>query len=150
MARLSDLLINPDKGNDGVDFPYDHGVVWKVARWGNPRFRQEIQKEILRLPEWKRRKFQEGLDEEAISDTIVRRAFGKSCLVGWSGLEDATYSEAKAVELCCDQAFDPVYRELVAFAQRADNYRDNAVEEAAGNSLSSSSGSSNGDGTNEA
>jgi len=148
MGKLNRLLIDPKKDVDGVEFPYAEGVVFIVARWGNPRFQQELNRRMLQMTAWERRKLSSGEDDSLNTDT-VRTVAGKHILVGWKNLEDADgrdipYSEEYSVKLCKDPAFGAVYRDIIAFAQEPANYRDEAIEEISGNSPGGSSGSSSG------
>jgi uncharacterized membrane protein YgcG len=149
VGKIGDLFTDPQKDLDGVEFPYDHGVVWIVARFGNEKFQEEINKRLFRMPEWERRKVLRGESDEHAD--AVKIAFGKFCLVGWRDLENAEgqtilYSQEYSVKLCRDPAFDAVYKEILAFSQNPENYRQEVIEDISGNSPGSSAGGSSGGG----
>jgi hypothetical protein len=141
MGKLSKILIDTDRSAEGVDFPYDEGIVWKVARWGNPAFQQDLTNRLAKLS----KRDQRG----EVGDDAVKISFGRYCLLGWDDLEDENgrpipYSAERSVAMCRDAAFDPVLNELMIFSKNVDNYRAESIEDAAGNSSSCSSGSSDG------
>lgn len=132
MGKLASVLVDRVADVNGVEMPYDEGIVWIVARWGNPNFTEELNKRLANIPDWERR------NDTDIAKDAVRIAAGKCVLVGWKNLEDEEgnpipYSSEQSVKYCKDPTFEPVYREIVAFAMNANNYRSRKVEEITGN-----------------
>lgn len=145
MGKLSSLKSDPKQDLEGIDMPYDGGVVWKVARWGNPRFNSCIQKTLLSLSPPERRRISEKLDEGDMSADFMREAVARFILVGWSNLDDddgnpIPYTYDQSLKICVEPEYDIVFQEICNFARDVSKYRQTAVEEIAGNSPSSLSG----------
>jgi hypothetical protein len=148
MARLSRIATDTDKASDGQWIEFcpaqkegDKPLELKVARMGNPSYNQRLQ-ELVRPH---RRKVRMGFDEDL--EGFVKIAVAECCLVDWRGMFDdddklIKYSKAKSVEILTDPIYVDLFDFVMEVAGDAAVYREAVTQDAAGNSRSSSTGSS--------
>ncbi len=147
MARLNRIKTNTEQGTEGqwIEFCPAQGdepaLELKIARVGNPKYNQRLQ-ELVRPH---RRKVRMGFDEDL--EEFVKQAVAECVLVGWRGLQDNSgkeipYSKEKSVELLTNPEYSDLFDFVMDVGGDAALYREHALEEAAGNSRRSSTGSS--------
>jgi hypothetical protein len=133
--KLSGIKTDPTKETSGVWFPVGNGARVLVARITSPKYEEYLRK----LGKPYGRAIRAGqIDNEAIEE-ITKKALAKHILLGWEGLEneDGTpieYSLETAYKILTDPEYKDFYRMILDFAQDAEAFRNDAREEAAGNS----------------
>lgn len=142
--KLSDLKTDLDKARNGVWETYIDDFKVKVARSTTPGYISYIQK----YARGQGRAFLEGRNDpktlKAIKP-IIREAAARHLLLDWKGMEDddgneIPYSVEMAVKLLLDPAYDDLYRLIESISQDSALYRFEAMEDDAGNSSESSTG----------
>lgn len=147
MARLNRIATSTERAADGqwVEFCPAQGdepaLELKIARVGNPKYNQRLQ-ELVRPH---RRKVRMGFDEDL--EEFVKVAVAEHVLVDWRGLEDEDgkaipYSKEKSTELLTNPSYSDLFDFVMDVGGDAAVYREQAIEEAAGNSKRSSTGTS--------
>ena len=126
---FSEVKVNNSMAESGVWMDHDDTTSFLIARMGNKKFHAVFNKLIGPY----RRQFESGkLSTEKQTD-IMCKCMSKSILLGWKGLtmdgEALEYSEEKAYELLSMEGADE-FRDLISsYAQDADAYRNDQLEE---------------------
>lgn len=135
---LAQLRVDKEKEIDGVWMDMGDDCRLLIARWRNPKYQERFNRlqsrAITRM---------KSVDLDA-NQRIVRECVAYHCLLGWENLlldkEDVgPYSAELALDLF--KKFPDFLEFVLGYAQEREAYRDNAIEEAKGNSEGSSSGS---------
>lgn len=125
--KISKFATDLDLEEEGVWVEIGDGAKLKVARVGNPRYRERIRQ----LTKPYRNQIRSSTLPEDISDDLVLKAFSECILLDWEGLEDdkgkpITYSKEHAYELLKGLRD---FRSLVAeIAQEQETFRRNEAE----------------------
>lgn len=132
------------KSNEGVWCPVDPTTQIKIARYGNRLFQRALQREMKPYKQM----IDKGALDDDTADLLLVTAMAEGILVDWRGMthggEPLPYTRAAAIELLLDKKFRD-FRELVVnLAQDMQLFREEEIEEDAGNSQSSSDGSVSG------
>lgn len=130
---FSEVKTNSTLSEGGVWMEHDETTSFLVARFGNKKFQAHFQKLINPY----RRQFDAGKLSADKQTDIMCRCMAKCILLGWKGLtmdgEDVEYTEEKAYELLSMDGADE-FRDLVtSYAQDADAFRNEELEEQAKN-----------------
>ena len=148
MARLSRIATDTEKASEGqwVEFcpaqdANDKPLELKIARLGNTAYNQRLQQ----LVRPHRRKVRMGFDEDL--EGFVKSAVAECCLVDWRGLDyhdgkAIKYSKAKSVEIMTNPVYVDLFDFVMEVAGDAAVYREAETAASAGNSRTSSTGSS--------
>lgn len=130
MPKLNRIQTDLGKDEGGIEVNcLGSGIWFKVARLGNPRYQQELEKLC-------KERHIRAVDR--IPRDVLKIAFARGCIRGWSDLEDddgkeIAYSREKCEELFLRPDFEAAYNDLVARAQDIESYRREDVEDIAGN-----------------
>lgn len=153
MAKLSLYSTDPTTSVEGLwfdfeaqsqvplDAPHEKHICFRVARWNNPRFRAERVAVLER-----HRDTLEGNAMEAMRNA-TGKAMARAVVLDWCNIEneDGTtlaYSVEAAEKLLDDERYDQIRQFVLECATRVDLFRAQADEAAAGNSSTSSTGTS--------
>lgn len=133
------LRIDVDAAKNGVWFPYEGNVRFKVARAGNAH--------NLAFRAAKVRELGAKIDDEEVVRRLDVEATAKTILMDWDGVdgEDGKpipYTYEKGIEFLSDPAYDDVFRAVQSMSMRFFSFREENVRAAMGNSKPSSGGSS--------
>lgn len=135
---LATLRVDKEKEVDGVWMEMGDDCRLLIARWRNPKYQERFNRlqgrAITRM---------KSVDIEA-NQRIVRECVAYHCLLGWEkllidGKEVDAYSQEYALELF--KQFPDFLEFVLGYAQEREQFRAETIEEAAGNSEGSSSGS---------
>lgn len=145
MASLKQIAGNPEKEKEGIWTNYrDTDFALKIARVSNPDFDQH--RRALIKPH--RHRSSRGMLTEKEAGKIIAPAVAKHLVKDWRNLEDdgkaIPYSEQKCLEMLCDDKFYDLYEFILQVANDGEAYRFELEQESAGNSPSSSNGTSPG------
>lgn len=166
--NLKDMEVDPSRSEEGVWVAVDptddnpEGTVQLlIARMGNPKYNAYLQelvgvtsKDVKGAGARRARQVREKMNEAVsalgnINSTASKKAAARYILLGWKGLrygdEEVPYSEKKALELFNSPRFPDFYPLVLEFANDQELFKQEAQEEAEGNSPSSSDGNSSGD-----
>jgi len=138
MAKLSALRVDPELSEEGRWVDYELGIRLRIARHNNSRYQAYFMKLLRDNPE-----VQE--DTDAFGN-LLKVAVGRTILRDWEGVEDddgkeMKFSEDVGEKILTDPAYQDLYQFVLSEAQSSLLYRENA----AGNSESSSTGTSSGE-----
>jgi hypothetical protein len=146
MARLSAIKIDSIKDVEGIWTDYSLGIKLKIARLGNPAYREYMRK--IGKPH------QVQISQNVLDDTTIeelsREAIAHTVLVGWENIDDdddkpIKYSAETATAMLKDPECGELFNFVVAFADRSENFRKVYLENSKENLLRVSDGSKNGD-----
>jgi hypothetical protein len=95
MADLGKVRINVDLSTEGVWLPYIEDIELRIARNGNPRYEECVQRLVQNNPDLTR-----------AESEVVDRAMAETVLLDWKNVqvngEDIPYSVEKAYEFLSD------------------------------------------------
>lgn len=148
MAKLSSLRIDAGKDLEGVWTSYAVGIELKIARLGNPNYRAYMRK--IGRPH--KAQLRHGLMDDDKLEMLSKEALAHTVLLDWRNVEDDNgtpiqYTPERGLELFEDPEYADLYSFVVDFANTAENYRNQEMQEAVKNSLSTCDGIGNGDET---
>lgn len=131
--KISALKTNRQSEVEGIWVDGPEGLRLKVARMGNPKY----QAAVRRIGKPHARQLRQLTADTAIVEDVSKRAVAETILLGWENLQDndgkdIPYSSQKAYEL-----FNEVpdfYTMVCEYASDVQLYRDDAMQEAQGNS----------------
>lgn len=145
MVKLGQIMVDPRASTGGRWFTFEENFRLLIARGNNP-LAEKYRRQLLREAVEGRAKpiLQPGEAEE-----INKKVMAKHVLLGWEGLDDddgkpLSFSPEKALEFFRDERFVDLYNFVLVVSHDRDNFRAQRIEDAAGNSQSSSDGNSNG------
>lgn len=134
MAKLSAIRTDPSKESSGVWVDYEGGIRLKIARMNNPAFEKFItDRQAPNISRYRKSK-----QSDAERDKLIEEATANTILLDWENLEDESgatipFSPAKALEFFRDPSLRDFYRFVLMEASSADNFKKEALEQAAGN-----------------
>jgi len=114
--RLSAFKTDTKAEQDGVWVPYEHGFEVKLARIGNPRFKEFMMKNGKQ--QMRRLTSSQDVDLDT-ADELMREAIAETILLDWRGLLD---DHDKPIPFSKEEArkalqIDDFYREIFSLAQ---------------------------------
>lgn len=141
--KIGTFKTDAAKEQDGTWIDAGGGLRLKIARLGNPRYKEcmrELTKPVTR-------QLRIGAVDDDQAKAIMRKGISRFVLLGWENLEDdngkpIVYTPAKAEELL---GLDEFYKMVLELSQDVELFRISDVEDAQGNSQAVSVGTSNGD-----
>ena len=138
MAKLSALRVDSELSEEGRWGDYELGIRLRIARHNNSRYQSYFMKLLRDNPE-----VQEDTDSFG---NLLKVAVGRTILRDWEGVEDDEGNEMKFSEdvgekILTDPGYQDLYQFVLSESQASLAYRENA----AGNSESSSTGTSSGE-----
>ncbi len=140
--KLSKFKTDTAAAEGGVWVTMSGDFEIKIARSNSSKFQTFFQKHAR----GKGRRFLKGaakgsLDSESIEalKPVMKEAAARCLIVDWRGLEeedgtDIPYSEAKAVEILIDPAYEDLFNDVLEAAQDQELYRAKEDASDAGNS----------------
>jgi len=148
MAKLSQLMTDPTKNEQGIWVDYDDGMRLRVCSTSKRAY-EEARESLLRPH--RRRIRDDRMSPSEIAE-VIKPAVARHLLVDWEGLEDEDgneipYTPEKALELFNNPLLEDLYVTVMEVAGKAGAFRRDSLEESAKNSPTSCDGNSSGDGT---
>lgn len=126
---FSEVKVNNSMAESGVWVEHDDTTSFLIARMGNKKFNVVFQKLIGPY----KRQFDSGKLSADKQTDIMCKCMSKAILLGWEGLtldgEALEYSEEKAYELLSTEGADEFRDLITSYAQDADAYRNDQLEE---------------------
>lgn len=142
MSLRESYATDPEKEVNGVEVVIDDGVYFTLRRAGGAN--KEWQKQLDRVTKPWRRQMQLGAMKEEVAAPLYREAFVKANMIAWRGVsqydvtgkvEDKdtpfTFTHANAIALF--DALPESYIKAQEASRDIENFRENALEEEAGN-----------------
>lgn len=120
---------------EGVWVEAGSGLKLKIARLNNAAYEEELR----RLGKPYMRQIRLGTVDGNVLETIAIKATAKHVLKGWEGLEDENGKEIEYTTLKAEDIllkYRDFYKLVSEFAQEQELYRQEAMEDAEGNSTS--------------
>lgn len=122
MASFSKFATNLIAATNGVEVPYEDGIVFTIARNGesNPAYRKML-KELLKPLERKYPGFKNVDKSEAFAEEfaeVQNKVFAEVILLGWKGVTDETgaeytYSKDRAYALLSNPEYSETIRAFI-------------------------------------
>jgi len=132
--KLDAIRADLDKERNGAWVPYQGGILLKLARLGNPNYRDAIARII------DERKVQlnvKELSEEQMLD-VQKEAASETVLLNWENVDDGQgkpipYSSATALEWFRDPELWRLWNFILYESAGEEHFRKALIEDAAGN-----------------
>jgi len=146
MAKLSSIKIDSTAEVEGAWADYSEDIKLKIARLGNPSYRSYMRK----VGKPHAVQIQQGVMDDAKLESLSKEAVAHTVLMGWANLENDDGSEMhftpeKALEIFNDPECSSFFQFVVAFADKAENFRKEFIASAEENSQSAADGTFNGE-----
>lgn len=135
MGRLSLIKSNLELEIKGVWVEY-HGIKFRVARMGNPKFSEAIRK--LTRGSVDTLQTADGTMDTEVAEALNKEAFAKICLVDWADLTDdddqpIPYSEEKSLEILQNPEYHALYTFLQGVSVSQERYQFKRIQADTGN-----------------
>ena len=134
---LSLFETDANKSKDGVWCPIDAVTNLRIARYGNAKFKRYLEREMKPY----KRLIDKGALKEETADKILAGAIASTILVDWENMEyngePLAYSHEAAVKILLDPKLRDFRDVVVELSQDMQLFKEEEVEEDAGNSQSS-------------
>jgi hypothetical protein len=125
------------KSKDGVWCPIDNVTDIRIARYGNPKFRSYLEREMKPY----KRLIDKGALKEETADKILAGAIASTILVDWRNMElngaPLPYSQESALKILLDPKLRDFRDIVVELSQDMQLFKEQEVQEDAGNSQTS-------------
>lgn len=130
--RFSKFKTDSTKEEEGVWVDYESGFRVKIARIGNPKFKEFM----LKKSKPHMRKLQSGNIDNDLADGLMKEAIARTILVDWEGLLDdqdqpIPFSQETALDLMKES--NDFYQEIFQMANERELFQIEDLEGAKGN-----------------
>ncbi len=130
---LNKIALDDKKVEEGIWVEVDDTTSLLIARIGNKRFNEIMTREQKPL----RRAIRNGTVPDSVSEKILIKAMAGAILLDWRGLTldgvEVPYSKQKCIEILSDTRFRDFREFVLEYANDAEQYREELIEEAEGN-----------------
>lgn len=131
MANIEKIKTDISKETDGAWVPFVLGIELKIARAGNPKYKECIRKLVVPVTDSIR---DESLTKDEFVDILIK-ARAKTILLDWKNLDDKDgnpipYSAAKAEEFFRDPELQDFYKFVVATSESSADFKKALIEDA--------------------
>lgn len=143
--KLSSLKPNEKKANEGVWVEWQSGIMLLIAKTGNQRYRDFVRAKMQTGGPKKLRTSALDILEDERMQGIVREGVARFVLLDWKDVQDDDGNELPYTWEEGVRAFDEfpeLLEDVLGFANKSQNFRDEEIEDAAGNSETGSDGDS--------